>query len=180
MMTDEGGHYFTLGDHFASHESVSHKADEYVRGDVHTNTIENFYSVFKRGMKGVYQHCSEKHLRRYLAEFDFRYSTDKTHASYKRLFLLIPCWESQRLIPKRSAGPRATKIEVVSLKALDHHRPNREEPKRDPSLRLTGMVARALAELVGVAQPGRAPCLMTTYISHILGFGPRSPSCSSL
>ena len=43
-----------------------------------------------------------------------------------RLFLLIPCWESQRLIPKRSAGPRATKIGVVSLKALDHHRPNRE------------------------------------------------------
>src|SRR3982074_1805259 len=44
-----------------------------------------------------------------------------------RLFLLIPCWESQQLIPKRSAGPRATKIGVVSLKALDHHRPNREE-----------------------------------------------------
>jgi transposase-like protein len=74
MMTDEGGHYFTLGDHFASHESVSHKADEYVRGDVHTNTVENFYSVFKRGMKGVYQHCSERHLHRYLSEFDFRYS----------------------------------------------------------------------------------------------------------
>jgi len=47
-----------------------------------------------------------------------------------RLFLLIPCWESQRLIPKRSAGPRATKIGVVSLKALDHHRPNREESPR--------------------------------------------------
>jgi transposase-like protein len=75
MMTDEGGHYFTLGDHFASHESVSHKADEYVRGLVHTNTIEGYFSVFKRGMKGVYQHCSEKHLHRYLAEFDFRYNT---------------------------------------------------------------------------------------------------------
>jgi transposase-like protein len=74
MMTDEGGHYFSLGDHFASHESVSHKADEYVRGSVHTNTVENFYSIFKRGMKGVYQHCSERHLHRYLAEFDFRYS----------------------------------------------------------------------------------------------------------
>jgi ISXO2-like transposase domain len=74
MMTDEGGHYFALGDHFASHESVSHKADEYVRGDVHTNTVEGFYSVFKRGMKGVYRHCSERHLHRYLAELDFRYS----------------------------------------------------------------------------------------------------------
>jgi transposase-like protein len=74
MMTDEGGHYFTLGDHFASHESVSHKADKYVRGDVYTNTIEGYFSIFKRGMKGVYQHCSEKHLHRYLAEFDFRYN----------------------------------------------------------------------------------------------------------
>jgi transposase-like protein len=74
MMTDEGSHYFTLGDHFASHESVSHKADEYVRGDVHTNTVGGYYSVFKRGMKGVYQHCSEKHLHRYLSEFDFRYN----------------------------------------------------------------------------------------------------------
>jgi len=74
MMTDEGGHYFTLCDHFASRESVSHKADEYVRGDVHTNTVEGYYSVFKRGVKGVYQHCSEKHLHRYVAEFDFRYN----------------------------------------------------------------------------------------------------------
>jgi ISXO2-like transposase domain len=74
MMTDEGGHYFTLGDHFASHESVSHKADEYVRGAAHTNTVEGYFSIFKRGMKGVYQHCSEKHLHRYVAEFDFRYN----------------------------------------------------------------------------------------------------------
>ncbi len=45
-----------------------------MRGDVHTNTVEGFYSIFKRGMKGVYQHCGEKHLHRYLAEFDFRYN----------------------------------------------------------------------------------------------------------
>jgi hypothetical protein len=56
------------------HDSVDHSAHEYVRGDVHTNTIEGFFSIFKRGMKGVYQHCSEKHLHRYLAEFDFRYN----------------------------------------------------------------------------------------------------------
>jgi transposase-like protein len=74
MMTDEWSGYFSLGDHFASHESVSHKADEYVRGEVHTNTVEGYYSIFKRGMKGVYQHCSEKHLHRYVAEFDFRYN----------------------------------------------------------------------------------------------------------
>src|ERR1700730_6699221 len=74
MMTDEGGHYSRLGSDFSSHESVQHKIDEWARGDVHTNTVEGYFSIFKRGMKGVYQHCSEKHLHRYLAEFDFRYS----------------------------------------------------------------------------------------------------------
>ena len=56
------------------HDWVDHGHDEYVRGDVHTNTIEGYFSIFKRGMKGIYQHCSEKHLHRYLAEFDFRYN----------------------------------------------------------------------------------------------------------
>ncbi len=56
------------------HRRVKHTAGEYVRGDVTTNHVENYFSVFKRGMRGVYQHCSEKHLHRYLAEFDFRYN----------------------------------------------------------------------------------------------------------
>lgn len=56
------------------HEFVDHLQEEYVRGDVHTNTIEGFFSIFKKGMKGIYQHCDEKHLHRYLAEFDFRYN----------------------------------------------------------------------------------------------------------
>ena len=74
LMTDEARHYKTVGETFAAHGSVNHQAKEYVRGNVHTNTVEGFYSIFKRGMKGVYQHCAEKHLHRYLAEFDFRYS----------------------------------------------------------------------------------------------------------
>jgi hypothetical protein len=53
---------------------VNHGAKEYVRGQITTNTVEGYYSIFKRGMKGVYQHCKEKHLHRYLSEFDFRYS----------------------------------------------------------------------------------------------------------
>jgi transposase-like protein len=73
LMTDTAS-YYKGGVGFKSHEMVNHEIDEYVRGDVHTNTIEGFFSIFKRGMKGVYQHCSEKHLHRYLAEFDFRYS----------------------------------------------------------------------------------------------------------
>ncbi len=56
------------------HETVKHTAGEYVRGDVTTNSVENYFSVFKRGMRGTYQHCAEKHLHRYLAEFDFRFN----------------------------------------------------------------------------------------------------------
>jgi hypothetical protein len=74
LMTDQARHYVKVGETFADHGAVDHSKDEYVRGDVHTNTVEGYYSIFKRGMKGVYQHCSEKHLHRYLAEFDFRYS----------------------------------------------------------------------------------------------------------
>jgi transposase-like protein len=72
--TDEGVWYKQVGGHFLSHDTVNHSRYEYVRDDITTNTVEGYYSIFKRGMKGVYQHCSEKHLHRYLAEFDFRYS----------------------------------------------------------------------------------------------------------
>ncbi len=74
FMTDEARHYWAVGTEFAEHGMVAHKRGEYGRGAIHTNTVEGFYSIFKRGMKGVYQHCSERHLQRYLAEFDFRYS----------------------------------------------------------------------------------------------------------
>lgn len=74
VYTDESRLYHGAKGHFAVHQSVNHKAKEYGRGDVHTNTIEGFFSIFKRGMKGVYQHCGKKHLHRYMAEFDFRYS----------------------------------------------------------------------------------------------------------
>jgi transposase-like protein len=74
IMTDEYSVYQHLGREFARHESVNHAKEEWARGDVTTNTVEGYFSVFKRGMKGVYQHCAEKHLHRYLAEFDFRYS----------------------------------------------------------------------------------------------------------
>jgi transposase-like protein len=74
LMTDEAKHYAKLGSEFASHGVVRHQHGEYGRGEIHTNTIEGFFSIFKRGMKGVYQHCGEQHLHRYLAEFDFRYN----------------------------------------------------------------------------------------------------------
>jgi transposase-like protein len=74
LMTDDARVYRKVGRDFADHQVVNHNQSEYGRGEFHTNTIEGFFSIFKRGMRGVYQHCSEKHLHRYLAEFDFRYS----------------------------------------------------------------------------------------------------------
>jgi hypothetical protein len=85
-MTDEHASYQHLWRDFGRHASATHSEDEYVRYTnavmfpsgkpytIHTNTVEGYFSIFKRGMKGVYQHCAEKHLHRYLAEFDFRYS----------------------------------------------------------------------------------------------------------
>jgi transposase-like protein len=77
LMTDEARHYIKMGEGFAGHGHTNHAAGEYVSRFnplVHTNTVEGFFSIFKRGMRGVYQHCGKKHLHRYLAEFDFRYS----------------------------------------------------------------------------------------------------------
>ncbi len=74
LMTDDARQYIPLGKGFAEHQAVKHSIGEYVRGDAHTNTIEGYFSIFKRGMGGVYQHCKPHHLKRYLAEFDFRYN----------------------------------------------------------------------------------------------------------
>jgi transposase-like protein len=84
LMTDQAPYYRGIGRTLARHETVDHSSDEYARyvrdpdtGEeyaIHTNTLEGYFSLFKRGMKGIYQHCSEKHLHRYLAEFDFRYN----------------------------------------------------------------------------------------------------------
>jgi transposase-like protein len=74
LHTDESKLYFNAADTFAAHETVTHYRGEYARGDVTTNSVEGYFSIFKRGMKGTYQHCKEKHLHRYLAEFDHRYN----------------------------------------------------------------------------------------------------------
>jgi transposase-like protein len=74
LMTDDGMPYRGIRGDFAGHNVVAHTKGEYSRGGgIHTNTVEGYFSIFKRGMKGIYQHCAEKHLHRYLAEFDFRY-----------------------------------------------------------------------------------------------------------
>jgi hypothetical protein len=77
LMTDDGNAYRRYGWTFREHGVVTHGKGEYVNPDdpsIHTNTVEGTFSIFKRGMRGIYQHCATKHLHRYLAEFDFRYS----------------------------------------------------------------------------------------------------------
>lgn len=77
LMTDQAKHYKQIGECFAAHHTVNHSIGEYVQKEnpqFHTNTVENYFSVFKRGMRGTYQHCAHNHLNRYLAEFDFRYN----------------------------------------------------------------------------------------------------------
>lgn len=77
LLTDDAGQYRRMNQHFAAHSVSRHTKGEYVNVEnptIHTNTIEGYFSIFKRGMKGVYQHCGKQHLHRYLREFDFRYS----------------------------------------------------------------------------------------------------------
>ena len=77
ILTDQAPRFKSIAADHADHQSVNHAIDEYVRlgePSVTTNHVENYFSVFKRGMKGVYQHCAKKHLHRYLAEYDFRYN----------------------------------------------------------------------------------------------------------
>jgi transposase-like protein len=112
LMTDDAGWYKEIGEDFLRHDTVNHSKEEYVRYTnakefpggadyvIHTNTVEGFYSIFKRGMKGVYQHCAEKHLHRYLSEFDFRYSN--------RIALGVNDGERADLAIKGAAGKRLT------------------------------------------------------------------------
>ena len=74
LMTDDAGQYRLIGPEFAYHETVNHSKGEYVRGDAHTNTVESFFSILKRGLIGTYHHVGAQHLQRYVTEFDFRYN----------------------------------------------------------------------------------------------------------
>lgn len=96
LHTDESRLYKRVGKEFAAHEAVWHAAREYARGDVTTNTVEGYFGIFKRGMRGNYQHCAEKNLHRYLAEFDFRYNT-RNITDGERAALAVKGGEGKRL-----------------------------------------------------------------------------------
>ncbi len=106
LRTDESAIYHKLGEGFASLLTVNHSIDEYVRGDAYTNTVEGYFSILKRGIYGVYHHVSEAHLKRYLAEFDFRYNerialgVDDTERTARALRGIV----GKRLTYRQSAG----------------------------------------------------------------------------
>lgn len=110
LHTDGSNLYTKVGREFAAHESVDHSQEEYVRyeptGPVHNNSAESYFSLFKRGMKGVYQHCQEKHLHRYLVEFDFRHNT-RTRLGIEdkqRADIALAGAEGKRLTYRRTHG----------------------------------------------------------------------------
>lgn len=105
LFTDESRLYRGADGHVMEHHTVHHASGEYARGPVHTNTIEGYFSIFKRGMSGVYQHCDEKHLHRYLAEFDFRYN-NRDITDGERAVVALKGIEGRRLTyqqPRKSA-----------------------------------------------------------------------------
>lgn len=106
LMTDDARWYNKIGKDFASHESVAHSHGEYKRGNAYTNTIEGVFSIFKRGLNGVYQHCSSDHLHRYLAEFDFRYNNRVALGvdDNERTIHALRGIEGKRLTYRRPAG----------------------------------------------------------------------------
>lgn len=106
VMTDDFKSYGGLGKEFSRHEIIQHSTKEYVRGNVHTNTAEGYFSLLKRGINGVYQHVSKHHLQRYLHEFDFRYNMRKIDDE-KRTTAAISCIEGKRLMYRDSSkvGP---------------------------------------------------------------------------
>jgi transposase-like protein len=102
LMTDDAGQYRHMHRDF-DHQIVNHSAGEYVRGDAHTNTIENYFSILKRGITGVYQAVSKKHLKRYLGEFDFRYNYRHVD-DFERAVAIIKGAEGKRLTYRRTAA----------------------------------------------------------------------------
>ena len=118
MHTDESRLYFNAADTFTAHETVHHTSGEYVRYEdgraIHTNSAEGYFSIFKRGMRGNYQHCKEKHLHRYLAEFDFRYN-HRVKLGYQRW---RPCGDC-----REECGRQAPHVPSTSLKPITQNPP---------------------------------------------------------
>lgn len=106
--TDESRLYIGTRNYFDGHQKVHHTSGEYVdpKTGAHINGCENYFSIFKRGMRGVYQHCKEKHLQRYLTEFDFRYNSRDVD-DFERAHNALKGAEGKRLTYRRTNGSEA-------------------------------------------------------------------------
>ena len=103
IMTDKAGQYAHLNKHFAAHDFVNHDTEQWRKGDAHTNTAESFYSVFKRGIVGVYHHCCEQHLHRNTAEFDFTLQPPLQSGHHRQRLFLVVARMHRRQAPDLSA-----------------------------------------------------------------------------
>lgn len=103
LMTDDYSAYFLLGKEFASHSVVKHSKKEYVRGKAHTNTVEGYFSLLKRGLIGTYHHVGAQHLQRYVSEFDFRYN-NRSITDLERSANALKNIEGKRLTYRRING----------------------------------------------------------------------------
>lgn len=103
LMTDEAPSYTKAGEHYWAHETVNHRSLEYARGNWNTNTAENFFSIFKRGLVGTYHHMSAAHLHRYCREFDFRYNT-RTMTDSERTAEALKGARGKRLFYRRPSS----------------------------------------------------------------------------
>ncbi len=110
-MTDEAGQYITVGREYVGHGTVNHSVEEYVRGSFwHTNTVEGYFSIMKRGINGVYHHVSQQHLKRYLAEYDCRYNEREGVGvnAAERMSKAIPGIVGKRLTYRRTGEREAS------------------------------------------------------------------------
>ena len=109
LSTDQANYYTKVGEQFARHITVDHTIHEYVRGDAYTNTLEGYFAIMKRGIKGIYQHVSAKHLKRYLGEFDFRYNSRKV-SDWERTEQALQGIEGKRLTYRPTVSGQASSI----------------------------------------------------------------------
>ena len=146
MMTDKAQLYRDRLRDFASHDRVDHSKGEYVREEdgkplITTNTVESYLSVFKRGMRGTYQHCKEKHLHRYLAEFDFRHNN--------RVALKVDdATRAAEIYAERFARPNGRIAATFEVLFLHGWAPHASQPK---ALR-PGSAAHRLSEALGTTE----------------------------
>ena len=113
IQTDEAAYYRRIGKEFADHQTVKHEIKEYVRGSAGTNIIENYFSIFKRGLTGVYQHVGAQHLKRYICEFDFRYNTRQLE-DWQRANIALKGIEGKRLKYERPQTRQVSKTPIHS------------------------------------------------------------------